>query len=127
MADIVSLSMNERICLAGCIRTVMLSDGGIEETELEDLVTILKRLRFPDYEERLADYEERLAGDEESFDGEDLFYSMAAGITNPAARDVILSVVYELSLRSGIPDRDQGAIFESLNRLWGHEEPARQE
>ena len=127
MADIVSLSMNERIFLAGCIRTVMLSDGGIEETELEDLDTILKRLRFPDYEERLADYEERLAGDEESFDGEDLFYSMAAEIKNPAARDVILSVVYELTLKSGVPDRDQSAIFESLNGIWGHEEPARPE
>ena len=111
MHDVGKLTKEERVFLAGCIRAVTMADGSIEEGELEDIDSILKKLKFRDYEECLVEFEENIK-DEESF------YEYARRIKNKDARDIILKTIYELSLQDGLPEESEENIFNRLNRIW---------
>jgi len=39
-------------------------------------------------------------------------------VKNPAVQDVILRVVYDLSLQNGAQDDPQAELFQKLNQLW---------
>ncbi len=111
MRDVSSLSHEEKVFLAGCIRAVMMSNGSIEDEELEDLDRILKKLKFKDYEESLVDFEE-------SVEDEESFYEYAKRITDKKAQEIILQTVYELSFHEGVPDSEEKTIFNNLSELW---------
>jgi hypothetical protein len=112
MSELGKLSREEKVFLAGCIKTVILAHGDIEQPELEDLDRIYRNLDFHDYEQRLSEFEQEVHDKE-------AFYAAAKKIDNPAAQDIILRVAYELSLQSGIPGDSQENIFENLSKLWG--------
>lgn len=114
MHDVGKLTKEERVFLAGCIRAVTMADGSINEEELEDIDSLLKKLKFRDYEECLVDFEEEVE-DEESF------YEYARKIKNREARDVILETIYELALHEGVPDESEENIFNRLNKIWEEE------
>jgi hypothetical protein len=111
MLALAHLSHSERVFFAGCIRAVILADGSIQEAELKDLDKIYRRLDFHDYEKCLDEYEEKLP-DEESF------MKAAAQITNPAAQDLILKTIYDLTIQNGAPEDSQEGIFLKLSKLW---------
>ncbi len=111
MADVTSLSREERVFLAGCIRSVIMADGSIEDGELEDMNAILKKLKFKDYEECLVEFEEKV-------EDEDSFYEYAGKIKDDKAREIILGVIYELGLHEGLPDSEGSRIFNNLNKIW---------
>ena len=111
MIDVRKLKKEERVFLAGCIRAIAMADGSIEEEELQDIDSILKRLKFRDYEECLVEFEENVK-DEESF------YEYAKKIKDKEARDLILKTVYELSLHDGVASESEFSIFDKLNKLW---------
>jgi hypothetical protein len=111
MPELSQLSHAEKVFFAGCIRTVMLADGNIQEAELKDLESIYRKLDFHDYEECLDEFEEK-SPDEAAFLKE------AAKIANPAAQDLILSTLYELTVQNGAPEDAQEGIFMKLTRLW---------
>jgi hypothetical protein len=111
MTEIQSLSREEKVVLAGCIRMAILADGQIQVQELDDLDRIQSRLGFTDYESCLEEFEQKL-GDEPSLLG------AAAAITNPVAQDVILRAVYELTLQEGVMSEGQEQFFGKLNDLW---------
>jgi hypothetical protein len=112
MTDLKTMSHEEKVFLAGCIKTVIMAHGDIEAPELEDLERIYRRLDFHDYEQCLSEFEREIPDRE-------AFYAAAKKIDNPAAQDVILSVAYELSMQSGIPDGPQQEnIVENLSKLW---------
>lgn len=81
-ARVVTAEPRREGVFAGCIRTVMLADGNIQEAELKDLDSIYRKLDFHDYEQCLDEYEEK-SPDEAAFLKE------AAKIANPAAQDLI--------------------------------------
>jgi hypothetical protein len=111
MTELSQMDRAERVFLAGCIRAVMLADGNIQEAELDDLDKIYKRLGFHDYEECLDEFEKK-APDETGFMAE------AAAVRNPAAQDLILKTIYELTVQNGPPEHAEQAIFMKLSRLW---------
>ncbi len=111
MADVSSLNHEERVFLAGCIRSVMMADGSIENEELEDLDKILRKLKFKDYEECLVEFEENV-------EDEDSFYEYAKRITDKKAQEIILNTIYELTLHEGVPDSEGESVFTNLNKLW---------
>jgi hypothetical protein len=106
-----TLTHEEKVLLAGAIRATIVGDGTIEGAELDDLDRIYQRLNFQDYEQCLEEYE-RQVPDAEAFD------RAARAITNPEARDVILQVVYDLSLHSGTAEGPQERVFDRLNAIW---------
>ena len=111
MSELSRLSHEERVFLAGCIRTVMLADGHMQDAELKDLDRIYKNLDFHDYDECLDEFEEKIT-DEKAFMIE------AARIRSPEAQNLILDTVYELAVQNGAPDDEQEGIFMKLSKLW---------
>ncbi len=111
MPELPQLSHEEKVFFAGCIRAVMLADGGIQEAELTDLDRIYQNLDFQDYEQCLDEFEEK-SPDEAAFLKE------AAKIANPEAQRLILSTLYELTVQNGAPEDAQEGIFMKLTRLW---------
>ena len=111
MSEIDGLSHSEKVLLAGCIRAVMLADGTIQDAELNDLDRIFEDLDFSDYEKCLDEFEDK-------YPDEDSFLKAAGQVTNPAAQDLMLKTVYDLSMQNGAPDDAQEGVFTTLSRLW---------
>jgi hypothetical protein len=111
MSELSKLNHAERVFLAGAIRTTIVGDGSIAESELDDFDAIYKNLDFTDYEQDLAEFE-RTVPDEAAF------YEAAGRITSPAARDLILKVVYDLMLQNGAAVDETEGIFMRLNGMW---------
>ncbi len=111
MPELSRLSHEEKVFFAGCIRAVLLADGSIQEAEVKDLDRIYRRLNFHDYEQCLGEFEEKATD-------EDAFMREAKAITNPAAQDLILKTIYELTVQNGVPEDNEEAIFMKLSRLW---------
>jgi len=111
MSELKKLSREEKVLLAGSIRAVTVAGGITEDAELRDLDRIYRNLDFEDYEECLDEFEKE-------YPDEDSFLKAAARVTNPAAQDLILKIVYDLSIQNGAPDDAQEGIFMTLSRLW---------
>ncbi len=111
MSELSKLTHPERVFLAGAIKTTMLGDGGIEESELEDFEAIYRKLEFSDYEADLEEFE-RTVPDEEAF------YEAAKKISSPAAQDLVLKTVYDLMLQNGEPTDSTEGVFMRLNGIW---------
>jgi hypothetical protein len=111
MPELAYLSHEERVFLAGCIRAVILAAGSFQESELKDLDKIYQKLDFLDYEKCLDEFEEK-------YPDESSFQSAAQGITRPAAQDLILTTVYDLTIQNGAPEDAQEGIFMRLTKLW---------
>jgi hypothetical protein len=111
LAELGQLNHEEKVFLAGCIRAIILAEGTLESSELDDLDKIYRRLGFHDYEACLDEFEENIKGEE-------AFLKEAERVTSPAAQDVILGVAYELSLQNGVPDAAQESIEKKLRAIW---------
>jgi hypothetical protein len=111
MSELSKLAHPERVFLAGAIKTTILEDGSIEESELEDFESIYRNLDFTDYAEDLAEFE-RTVPDEAAF------FAAATNISNPAAQDLILKTVYDLMLQNGAAADSQEGLFMRLNAIW---------
>jgi hypothetical protein len=111
MAKVARLTERDRMFLAGCIEATILHDGKAGDAELKDLDDLTRKLGFDDYEQRLDEFEEAVKGEE-------AFREAALAVTDSFSRKLILQVVYELSLRSDVPENMHGRMFELLNGLW---------
>jgi len=111
MSDLGQLSHAEKVLFAGCIRAVMFADGRPGEAELKDFDRIYRQLDFRDYEECLDESEQSLP-DEPSL------LKAAQQVRNPAAQDLILSTLYELTVQHGAPDETEEGLFRRLSALW---------
>ena len=100
MTELGGLNHRGKVFLAGCIRAIILAEGTLQSSELDDLDKIYRRLGFHDYEACLEEFEGAIKGEE-------AFLKEAAEVTSPAAQDVILQVAYELSLQNRVPDAAQ--------------------
>lgn len=109
------LTRDERIFLAGCIKTMMLSDGSIENQEILELDDLISHLNFSDFDQCLEEFETRVQ-DEKSF------WEMAASIERPAARDIILESVRVIMLHAGIPGDTEGGVIRRLEGAWRSEQ-----
>lgn len=103
-------SRSERVFLAGCIKSMILADGGIEVEELEELDQLVTRLKFADFEECLDDFEA-------DFRDTETFWSKAAKV-GAEARGVIVDVLEELSLYEGVPHPIERKLLDELKVRW---------
>lgn len=105
------LTNQEKIFLAGCIKSMLLSDGTIDEQEISELDVLITRLKFGDFDRRLEEFEE-LAKDEEGF------WEMAKRVERPEAKEIILRSLREILLRTGIPGESEEHLIKRLERVW---------
>ena len=111
MLDVRKLERKERVFLAGCIKSMILADGRIEDEELLDVDKIVRTYHFDDYESSLLEFEHEV-------DREEDFESYARDIQRPEARDIILDVLNEVSVQDGYRDRDQDDLMGEIEKLW---------
>lgn len=111
MKKIDNLSHEEKIFLAGCIESMILADGEIDEAELEDLNRIIEETGFDDYEECLEAFSEEVTTEEG-------FFEKASEIDSADAQNEILEIIEELSLQSGFANIDQDHLIHRLETIW---------
>ena len=108
-----ALSKDERIFLAGCMKSMILADGSVAPTEVEELDRLIKRLEFGDFEKSLEDFDAQIKDTE-------TFWEKAETISSNA-RALILSVLEELALFEGIPQPVERALLDQLRDAWASE------
>lgn len=111
MADISKLGEEAKIFLAGCIKTMIMVDGDISQSELRNIDNLYTQENFQDYEICLEKFEEIV-------ENSDDFWKMAGEIKDPDTRDIILNHVYELSLENGIPSEGEKKLYKELEEFW---------
>ena len=109
---VTKLKDRERMFLAGCIKNDIIADGTIDDEELKDLDVILKKLGFHDFDGMLETFEGTIK-DEESF------WELAESITSKDVQNIILEVLYELSIQDGLVAPGQKKLMEDLQAAWG--------
>ena len=107
MAEIEKLTIDERIFLAGCIKTMILADGNISTSELSDIEDLFKTEGFEDFDECLEEFEKNITSNEE-------FWELAAEITSPKSRSIIMKYLDEVILIDGFPDMAEKKFFNQL-------------
>lgn len=105
------LTRDEKTFMAGCIKTMILANGRIEELELEDL-------DFQIFQQHMDDFEEMLTAFEEQVKDTEGFWDMAEKIRDKDTRDFILSATYEISLQPAYPDAAKDHFFNQLKEFW---------
>ncbi|MBN1700129.1 MAG: TerB family tellurite resistance protein [Spirochaetales bacterium] len=111
MSDIEKLNHDEKVFLAGCIKTMVLADGNISPSELTDIDQLSGREGFDDFDSCLNEFEETLSSNED-------FREYAQKITSSASREIILKHLDEISLRDGLPAPAEKKFFDKLKELW---------
>jgi hypothetical protein len=111
MSELSKLSLEDRIFLAGSIKTMILADGNISASELSDIDELFKVDGFDDFDECLEEFEKRITTKEE-------YWEMAAGIGDQNIRDIILKYLDEISLMDGFPDSGEKKFFNELVETW---------
>jgi uncharacterized tellurite resistance protein B-like protein len=111
MAEIEKLSLDERIFLAGCIKTMIMADGNISESELSDIDDLFRMEGFEDFDECLEEFEKQVISYED-------FWELAAEITSSRSRDIILKHLDEVSIQDGFPDMAEKKFLNQLIECW---------
>ena len=111
MADLSILDQNAKMFLAGCMKTMMMADGKISQSELKDIDNLYTEEHFTDFEERLGEFEEKVKD-------EDAFWQMAGTIKEQDARDIILGHIYDVSLEDGMPSAGEKKFYTQLEEFW---------
>ncbi len=111
MASIDRLSHDEKVFLAGCLKSMILSNSQMEESQLEAMERLYKRLGLSDYERYLTEFEDTVSGWED-------FYARAEHIVRPEARDIILKSTYEVLIQDGLLDESEEGLFKKLSAVW---------
>lgn len=105
------LKRNERVFVAGCIKSMLLSNGATGNGENTELDVLIARLKFEDFEGCLAEFESRVK-DEESF------WDMATKIKRAEARDIILESLREIMLDGRVPGESGEHLLGRLKQAW---------
>ena len=108
---VTKLSDDEKLFLAGCIKSIILADGTIESEEIDDLNKLTEELGFNDFEEKLEAFENKVHDSE-------MFWEMAAKIEGKEVRDIILKVMQELSLQDGFTEKVEEKLLSKLIEIW---------
>jgi hypothetical protein len=111
MKEISSLTTHEKVFLAGCIKNMIMADGAFGDPELNELDVLLDELDFTDYEEYLEEFENGVTDS-------DSFWEMAETIEDRETQEMILEVLYDLSIQKGLEESAEKNLLSSLKEIW---------
>ena len=105
------LDWDEKMFLAGCLKSAIMADGTFGDDELAELEELESELPFRDFPAALEEFEVTVK-DTESF------WEMAEEIQNTDTREFILFLLREMSLREGFPDENELSLIHELQEVW---------
>jgi hypothetical protein len=111
MKEISSLKTHEKVFLAGCIKNMIMADGTFGDPELNELDVLLDELDFTDYAECLEEFENGVADS-------DSFWEMAETVEDRETQEMILEVLYDLSIQKGLEESAEKNLLSSLKEIW---------
>jgi hypothetical protein len=111
MAEINNLNPQQKQFLAGAIKSLILADGQIEETELTELDKLNNNLHFTDFEESLDQFEKVTKSQEK-------FWEMAETMTDSDYQTLVIQTLFDLSLQSGRVQDNEQNLINQLKELW---------
>jgi len=111
MENVNLLDQKEKVFFAGCLKSLLLSDGKIEESEITDLHQLTEKLYFDSFDSYLETFEERVKTIE-------TFWEMAEKITDSDVQDLIITSLHEIMLKDHIPGVQNGRLIEELEHMW---------
>ncbi len=111
MADLRNLDQKEKMFLAGCIKSMILAEGTIKDEELNDLEKITEELQFNDFNDSLTQFEDKIH-DKESF------WTLAKEIVREETIDLIIKILYEMSIQDGYTFPNEKALIDGLRSIW---------
>ena len=109
--NITGYSQKEKTFLAGSIKMLIMTHGGIAEEELTDLDRLTDAIGFDDFGPSLELFEDEVRDTESYWDA-------AGAITRSEVREDILSILSELSIQEGYAFSSELKLIEQLGRLW---------
>ncbi len=112
MLNIKDLNRQEKVFFAGCVKSMILADGVIDDVEIAEVNKIRDILHFDDIDSCLDEFEEEV-------DSEDAFWEMALEVDREEARDLILGTLDELSRVSGYQHLPEKTLYNNLKEVWG--------
>lgn len=111
MKDISSFDERERMFLAGCIKNIIMADRQFDDEEMNELDQLLGDMNFSDYEESLEDFESEVQDS-------DSFWKMAETIDNEDTQDLVLEILYDLSMQNGLAEPAENKLISKLQTIW---------
>lgn len=109
--NIEGYSLQEKMFLAGSIKMLILTHGGIADEELSDLDRLTSVVKFDDFGASLERFEDEVK-DTESY------WDLAGRITRTEFQDDLLTVLSELSVQEGYASGSELKLIGDLERLW---------
>lgn len=111
MENVNLLDQNEKVFFAGCLKSLLLSDGRIEEYEVSDLQDLTGKITFKAFDSYLESFEERVKTVE-------TFWEMAENITNNDVQDLIITSLNKIELKDHIPGYPKDKLIKKLEQIW---------
>ncbi len=111
MENVNLMEQNEKVFFAGCLKSLLLSDGKIENSEITDLNELTNKLCFKSFDSCLETFEERVKTIE-------TFWEMAENITSNDVQDLIITSLHEIQLKDHIPSYQNGSLVGELEYIW---------
>lgn len=111
MENVSHMDQKDKIFFAGCLKSLLLSDGKIENSEVKDLHELTDKLYFDSFETYLETFEARVKTIE-------TFWEMAENITDNDVQDLIITSLHEIQLKDHIPGYSNGKLIEELEYMW---------
>lgn len=111
MENVNIMDYGEKVFFAGCLKSLLLSDGKLEESEISDLQDLTDKIYFDSFETYLETFEERVRSIE-------TFWEMAEKITNSQVQDLIITSLHQIQLKDHIPGFQSGTLINDLEEMW---------
>lgn len=111
MENVNTMDQKEKVFFAGCLKSLILSDRNLNDSEITDLQDLTEKLFFESFETYLESFEQRVKTIE-------TFWEMAEKITDNDVQDLIINSLHEIQLKDRIPDLHGGKLIEDLEYIW---------
>ena len=111
MSDISNLKHNEKVFLAGCIKTIFLANGNISQAETDEINELYDVEKFDDFEECLNEFESKIKTEED-------FLKFTREINNSETQDIILGRLFSISIDDGVQNTSETHIINKLKSVW---------
>ena len=111
MENVNLMDQKEKIFFAGCLKSLLLTDGKTEDIEVTDLRELTDKLVFNSFNTYLESFENRVKSVE-------TFWEMAENIKNNDVQDLIITSLHEIQLKDHIPGYHEGKLIEELENMW---------
>ena len=105
------LDWEEKMFLAGCLKSAIMADRTFGDDEMAELEELETELPFREFPAALEEFEATVK-DTESF------WEAAEEIQRPSVREFILSLLRDISLREGFPDENELDLIHELEQVW---------